>query len=71
MTIGKNVLKMSTQELQNFVSTRRLARAQTVYKSLKRKSKDQTVGKIAKDLGIQSEELMELLEVEFESGGKL
>lgn len=64
MTIGKNVLKMTSQELEAFVYERHRVRTSSEYKIKKRKPKEQTVGQTARDLGLDKTAVMELLEEE-------
>lgn len=69
MTIRKNLLHLTPQELDEFVSARRHARENSTYKALKREPAQQTVARIARDLGIDKFELAAKLEKELEKKG--
>lgn len=62
MTIGPNILDMSPSELAQFVAERRAARKLAAEEGRTKRPKPQTVTKLAAELGVDVNKVIETLE---------
>ena len=62
MTIGRNILLMSPDELAQFVTERRALRAQSAVEGRTKKKRPQTVSKLAAELGVDVNRVLATLD---------
>lgn len=62
MTISKNILDMSPQERLEFVEKRRAGRSIKEFALKKKTAKEQTVARLARDLGTQKHFVLKKIE---------
>lgn len=62
MTIGKNLLEMSADDLKTFVATRRELRTTHAAEATTKRKRAKSVASIAKELGVSKQTVLEVLE---------